>query len=120
MKLRFTKFNWPIWLLVLGLPFFLIFMWTLDYTPGSLSWMLSLVLALAIGGPMLGSSVLLIRAFRFGIKWVASEAELKKKRAIGFTIGVIASLPFIYFWFMMLSLAYGFLSIAVNMRSQYH
>ena len=120
MKLRITKFNWPIWLLVLGLPFFLIFMWTLDYTPGYLAWLLGLVLALAIGGPMLGSAVLLFRAFRFGTKWVASEVELRKKRAVGFTVGVIAASPFIYFWFMWLSLVYGFMSIAVGMRAQYH
>ncbi|WP_296632990.1 hypothetical protein [Rhodoluna sp.] len=35
-------------------------------------------------------------------------------------VGIIAASPFIFYWFVSLTLAIGFMSIALSQRLQYH
>ena len=94
----------------------------LDVTPGSLAWLLTLLLLLAVGGAAVSTGTVIIRVVKMNKSW-ANSAESKKERKqrwIGLAIGYLFSLPFIYFWFAMITLVFGFLSIAVQQRQMYH
>lgn len=94
----------------------------LDVTPGSLAWLLTLLLLLAVGGAAVSTGTVIIRVVKINKNW-ANSAESKKERKqrwIGLAIGYLFSLPFIYFWFAMIALVFGFLSIAVQQRQIYH
>jgi hypothetical protein len=101
---------------------FLAFMNVLDVTPGSLAWVLTLLLLIAAGGAAVSAGILIIRVVTITKNW-ANAAESKKERKqrwIGLAISYLFSLPFIYLWFAMIALVFGFLSIAVQQRQMYH
>ena len=122
MKKYVNKKNYPLWLLLLAFISAIVFMTTLESTPGSFAFFLSLELFLAVGGFAVTTIVLLARAIRGISAWVSASENKKQKtqRSVGFTFGIIFALPFAYFWFAMLALAYGFMSIAIQQRIDYH
>ena len=122
MKLRITKQNWPFLLFGIAVLSFLLFMSVLEVTPGWMAWVLSILLMVATGGSAASTVAVIIRVIRMNKNW-ATSAETKKeriKRWVGLAIGYLFSLPFIYFWFAMIALVFGFLSIAIQQRQMYH
>ena len=122
MKLRITKQNWPFLLFGVAVLAFLLFMAVLELTPGWMAWVLSILLIGATGGAAVSTVTLIIRVVRKTKNW-ANAAETKKERIqrwVGLAIGYLFSLPFIYFWFAMIALVFGFLSIAIQQRQMYH
>lgn len=122
MKLRISKQNWPFLLFGVAVISFLLFMAVLDVTPGALAWLLSLLLFLATGGAAVSTLTVIIRVIKMNKNW-ANSTDSKKQRIqrwVGLAIGYLFSLPFIYFWFAMIALVFGFLSIAIQQRQMYH
>jgi len=122
MKLRITKQNWPFLLFGIAVLSFLLFMSVLEVTPGWMAWVLSILLMVATGGSAVGTVTVIIRVIRMNKNW-ATSAESKKERIqrwAGLAIGYLFSLPLIYFWFAMIALVFGFLSIAIQQRQMYH
>lgn len=122
MKLRISKQNWPFLLFGVAVISFLLFMAVLDVTPGALAWLLSLLLFLAAGGAAVSTLTVIIRVIKMNKNW-ANSTDSKKQRIqrwVGLAIGYLFSLPFIYFWFAMIALVFGFLSIAIQQRQMYH
>lgn len=120
--MKITKTNWPGWAIGIGVICSIIFAVSLESTPSGLVWLMTIVLYLAVGGLMIGSAALFIRALKGMFRWVASAEEKKQRRSrgIGITIGIIAASPFIFYWYVSLTLAIGFMSIALSQRLQYH
>jgi hypothetical protein len=122
MKRRITKQYWPFLLLGVAVLSFLLFMAVLEVTPGWMAWALSILLIVATGGAAVSTLTVFIRVVRKTKNW-ANAAETKKERIqrwVGLAIGYLFSLPFIYFWFAMIALVFGFLSIAIQQRQMYH
>ena len=122
MKLRISKQNWPFLLFGVAVISFLLFMAVLDVTPGALAWLLSLLLFLAAGGAAVSTLTVIIRVIKMNKNW-ANSTDSKNQRIqrwVGLAIGYLFSLPFIYFWFAMIALVFGFLSIAIQQRQMYH
>ena len=122
MKLRITKQNWPFLLFGVAVLAFLLFMAVLELTPGWMAWALSILLIGATGGSAVSTLTVIIRVIRMNKNW-ATSAESEKERIqrwVGLAIGYLFSLPFIYFWFAMIALVFGFLSIAIQQRQMYH
>jgi hypothetical protein len=121
MKLRITKQNWPFLLFGVAVLAFLLFMAVLELTPGWMVWVLSILLMVATGGSAVSTVTVIIRVIKMNKNW-ATSAESKKERIqrwVGLSIGYLFSLPFIYFWFAMIALVFGFLSIAIQQRQMY-
>jgi hypothetical protein len=122
MKLRITQQHWPFLLFGIAVLSFLLFMAVLDFTPGWMAWALSLLLVIAVGGAVVSTATVIIRVVKKTKNW-ANGAESNKERVqrwVGLAIGYLFSLPFIYFWFAMIALVFGFLSIAIQQRQMYH
>lgn len=117
-----TKVNWPLWLFGLAFIAFLLFMVLLEVTPGPLAWALGFQLFIAVGGAAISSLALIIRAVIATSRWAkAAEAGRQRtQRIIGVILGYLFAIPFVYFWFAMIALVGGFLSIAVDQRHMYH
>ena len=120
--MKITKTNWPGWAIAVGVICSVIFGVSLESTPSGLVWLMTIVLYVAVGGLMIGTAALIIRALKGMFRWVASAEEKKQRRsrAIGITIGIIAASPLIFYWFISITLAIGFMSIALSQRMQYH
>jgi len=120
--MKISKTNWPGWAIGVGVICSVIFGISLESTPSGLVWLMTIVLYLTVGGLTFGSVALIIRALKGMFRWVAvaEEKKLRRSRAIGITIGIIAASPFIFYWFVSLTLAIGFMSIALSQRLQYH
>ena len=122
MKRVLNKTTWPFLVLGVAVLSFLLFMAVLEVTPGWMAWALSILHIGATGGAAVGTVTLIIRVVRKTKNW-ANAAETKKERIqrwVGLAIGYVFSLPFIYFWFAMIALVFGFLSIAIQQRQMYH
>ena len=122
MKKYVTKRNYPLWLLLLGFISALVFMNVLDHTPGGLAFLLGALLFIGDGSLIAGTVILVFRGIKGALNWV-KNAENKKERTsrtIGFVAGLVFAAPFLFYWLLMLSLAFGFLSIAVQQRQMYH
>lgn len=122
MKKYVTKRNYPLWLLLLGFVSALVFMLVLDRTPGSFAFFLGALLFIGDGSLIAGTAVLVFRGLKGTLNWVKA-ADTKKERTsrkIGFVAGLIFTAPFLFYWFMTLALAFGFLSIAVQQRQMYY
>ena len=117
-----TKRNYPLWLLLLGVVCALIFMNVLDHTPGSMAFWLSALLFVGDGSLIAATAILLIRALRGLFGWVkeAAGSSARTPRVIGLIAGLIVAAPFLFYWFVMLFMAFGFLSIAIQQRQMYH
>ena len=117
-----TKRNYPLWLLLLGVVCALVFMNVLDYTPGSMAFWLSALLFVGDASLIAATAILVIRALRGLIGWVKESAgtQARTPRVIGFIAGLIVAVPFLFYWFVMLFMAFGFLSIAIQQRQMYH
>lgn len=122
VKKYVNKKNYPLWLLLVGFVSSIIFMATLDISPGYLAGLLGLELFLGVGCFGLAAAVLIIRAIKGTNGWVVSAETKKSKtqRRIGFVVGLLFAAPFVYFFFATLALAAGFMSIAIQQRQMYH
>ena len=114
MKKYVTKRNYPLWLILLGFVSAIVFMTTLDHTPSNLAPLLGVLLFVGDGSLIFGSAVLVFRAIRGALGWVKSAENKKERqsRTIGLIAGLVIAAPFVFYWFVTLSLAAGFLSIA--------
>mgnify|MGYP000069381088 FL=1 len=117
-----TKRNYPLWLLLLGVVCALVFMNVLDYTPGSMAFWLSALLFVGDGSLIAASVIGVSRAVKGLAGWVKSSEHKGQRR--GRVVGMIAccvfAAPFLFYWFVMLFMAFGFLSIAIQQRQMYH
>lgn len=122
MKKYVTKRNYPLWLLLLGFISAIIFMNVLDHTPGSFAFFLGALLFIGDGSLIAGTAILVFRGIKGTLNWVkiAENKKIRRSRTIGFVAGLLFAAPILFYWFVTLSLAFGFLSIAVQQRQMYH
>ena len=122
MKKYITKRNYPLWLLLVGFICSLTFMLVLDKTPGSYAFFLQMLLFLGDGSLIAATVVLVIRGFRGILGWVkeAQGTEARTPRLLALFSACLVSAPFLFYWFVMLFMAFGFLSIAIQQRQMYH
>ena len=117
-----TKRNYPLWLLLLGVVCALVFMNVLDYTPGSMAFWLSALLFVGDGSLIAASVIGVSRAVKGFAGWVKSSENKgqRRGRVVGMIAGCVFAAPFLFYWFVMLFMAFGFLSIAIQQRQMYH
>ena len=117
-----TNRNYPLWLLLLGVVCALVFMNVLDNTPGSMAFWLSALLFVGDGSLIAATSIGVFRAVKGMLGWIKSSENKRERRGrvIGMIAGLIVAAPFLFYWFVMLFMAFGFLSIAIQQRQMYH
>jgi membrane-bound ClpP family serine protease len=122
VKKIITKRNYPLWLLLLGFGCALVFMNVLDHTPGSMVFWLGALLFVGDGSLIAATVIGLIRAIKGISGWVKSSENNseRRKRILGMIAGLIVAAPLLFYWFVALFLAFGFLSIAIYQRQFYH
>jgi hypothetical protein len=94
----------------------------LDNTPGSMAFWLSSLLFVGDGSLIAATSIGVFRAVKGMLGWIKSSENKRERRGrvIGMIAGLIVAAPFLFYWFVMLFMAFGFLSIAIQQRQMYH
>ncbi len=122
MKKYITKRNYPLWLLLVGFICSLTFMLVLDKTPGSYAFFLQLLLFIGDSSLIASTVVFVVRGFKGILGWVKEATTSKERtpRLLALFSACLFSAPFLFYWFAMLFMAFGFLSIAIQQRQMYH